>query len=96
MDTDSFTYQFLHNQLYQLTGSNVITVPIPQFVVASCVAVILPVGGSDSNIARFAMPYMTVANGSVTIRSRHPQEPSTDPSYGSQIQFRLMAMRYSN
>ncbi len=97
LDTDSFTYQVLHNQVYQLNGSNLFTVPIPGFVVATCVAAILPVSqpvGGD--LAVNAMPYMTVANGAVTIRSRNPSEPNSDPSFSSKISFRLLAMRYAN
>lgn len=94
MDTDSFTYQVLHNQVYQLTTNAVITVPVPGFSPATCVAAILPTRAATNDNASNAMPFQTVANGSIVIRSRHPNEPF--PEGGSLIQFRLLVMRYKN
>lgn len=96
MDTDSFTYQVLHNQLYTLNLGAVITVPISGFDPAKCVATILPTAPPtvSFNDARDAMPYMSVASGQVIVRSRNPSEPDT--TNGSQIPFRLLVMRYKN
>ena len=44
MDTDTFTYQVLHSQTYSLGSSQILTVPVPGFVPATCSAAILPVG----------------------------------------------------
>lgn len=96
MDTDVFTYQVLHSQSYTLTMGAVINVPVAGFDPASCSAVILPIGNVDSSrqYCYDAMPYVTVASGSVTIRSRNPSE--TDTGIGSRIPFRLLVMRYKN
>lgn len=96
MDTDSFTYQVLHNQLYTLTLGAVITVPVSGFDPAKCVATILPTAPPtlSFNHARDAMPYMSVSSGQIIVRSRNPSEPDT--SNGSQIPFRLLVMRYKN
>lgn len=94
MDTDSFTYQVLHNQVYKLSTNAVITVPVPGFSPANCVAAILPTQVSTGNYASNAMPYQTVANGTIVIRSRHPNEPFSEG--GSLIQFRLLVMRYKS
>lgn len=97
LDTDVFTYQVLHSQTYSLLANRVITVPVSGFVPASCSAVILPIGNVDSSrqYCYDAMPYVTVTNGSITIRSSNPSEP--DPNnIGSNISFRLLVMRYKN
>lgn len=94
MDTDSFTYQVLHNQVYQLTTNAVITVPVPGFSPANCVAAILPTQAPTGDYASNAMPYQTVENGTIVIQSRHPNEPF--PEGGSLIQFRLLVMRYKS
>lgn len=94
MDTDTFTYQVLHNQQYQLTLGAVITVPVSGFTTSSCVAVVLPTQAPDWEFAGNAMPYVSVADGVITVRSKHPLEPTVET--GSTIQFRLLAMRYKN
>lgn len=91
MDTDSFTYQVLHNQAYQLNGSNTITASVAGFTPATGVAVILPISTRDADFSSGSMPYMTVGNGTVTVRSRNPSEPG---SIGSSILFRLLVMRF--
>lgn len=96
MDTDSFTYQVLHNQLYTLNIGAIITIPITGFDPSKCVATILPTAPPRFNFndARDAMPYVSVASGKVVVRSRNPSEP--DISNGSNIPFRLLVMRYRN
>lgn len=96
LNTDTFTYQVIHNQLYKLTVDAVITIPIPEFSPGSCVASILPTQAAqyDFNFCLDAIPYMTVAEGQVVIRSRNPSEP--DSTNGSAIEFRLLVMRYKN
>ena len=96
LDTDTFTYQVIHNQVYQLTLRAVITVPIAGFTPASCVATILPITPPNTsfNYCTDAMPYMSVANGQVVVRSQNPMEPDTNN--GSTIQFRLLVMRFKN
>ena len=96
LDTDTFTYQVIHNQVYQLTLRAVITVPIAGFTSASCVATILPITPPNTafNYCTDAMPYMSVANGQVVVRSQNPMEP--DANNGSTIQFRLLVMRFKN
>lgn len=91
MDTDTFTYQVIHNATYQLTRDGSITIPIPAFKVANCVATVLPLGTSDGSPSS-ALPYQSVADGVVVVRSRNPSE--ADSGEGSAIQFRLLAMRY--
>lgn len=95
LDTTVFTYRILHNKVYKLSGSNSFTVSIPEFTTTTGVACILPIGAPSGNdYAREAMPYVAVSNGQVIVRSKNPSEPSSDPSFGSQIQFRLLVMRY--
>lgn len=95
MDTDSFTYQVIHNQTYKLSGRNaVVTVNIASFDPLKCVAVILPTSIATADVAREAMPYQFVAPGVIQIYSKHPREPDT--SINSQIEFRLLVMRYAN
>lgn len=95
MDTDSFTYQVIHNALYQLTMGAVITVTIAGFDPSKCSATILPTQPAANNYSVSAMPYQSVAMGSVTVRSKHPAQPASD-NYGSTIQFRLLVVRYKN
>lgn len=95
LDTDSFTYQVIHNQLYQLTMGAVITVPIVGFDPEKCCAVVLPTQPATNGNSTSAMPYQSVGVGVVTIRSKHPNQPSAD-SWGSTIQFRLLVMRHKN
>ena len=94
MDTDTFTYQVLHNQLYTLNLGAVITVPVSGFNPLTCVATILPTAPPTLtfNDARDAMPYMSVSTGQIVIRSLNPSEP--DSENGSRIPFRLLVMRY--
>ncbi|CAI8712652.1 PKD domain-containing protein [Pseudomonas sp. IT-P291] len=91
LDTGKFTYQVIHNQVYQLTGANTITVPITGFSPSNCAAVILPTTAPTGTFSSQAMPYESVVEGVVTIRSKNPSEPGT---VGSAIQFRLLVMRY--
>lgn len=91
LDTDAFTYQVMHSQLYTMTNGGSITVPIAGFTTDKCVAVMLPLGDVTMEIASQAMPYIFQFNGSVRIDSR--PEGSTD--LGSTISFRLLAMRYN-
>lgn len=93
MDTDSFTYQVLHNAVYTLTMGAVVTASIAGFDPAKCTAVILPTKAAPNNDCYSAMPFMSVGVGSVTVRSKHPNEPD---AIGSTIQFRLLVMRFSN
>lgn len=93
MDTDSFTYQVLHNTLYTLSGNPVITVNVPGFNPDTCSAVILPTQPAADNYCLSALPYQSVAPGVVTIRGKNPSESG---SILSTIQFRLLVMRYKN
>lgn len=92
LDTDSFTYQVMHSQLYTITSGGSITVPITGFTTDKCVAVMLPLGDVTFEIAQQAMPYIFQSNGSVRIDSR----PAGSTSNGSTISFRLLAMRFRN
>jgi hypothetical protein len=94
LDTDNFTYQVIHNQLYQLALGQVLTIPIAGFNPATCAAAILPTLPSSGDIMSNALPYESVSVGVVTIRSKHPSEPQ--PEVGSTMQFRLLVMRYAN
>ena len=96
LDTDTFTYQVIHNQVYQLTLRAVITVSIAGFSPANCVATILPITPPNTsyNSCYDAMPYMSVASGQVVVRSQNSMEPDTHN--GSAIQFRLLVMRFKN
>lgn len=93
LDTDSFTYQVIHNQLYTITDRGVITVPIAGFDPSTCCAAILPINAPTSNDVTQGMPYMYVNSGYVTIRS---QNVNGGNYRGSTISFRLLAMRYRN
>ena len=93
LDTDSFTYQVLHNQLYTITDRGVITVPVAGFDPSKCCAAILPTTAPSSNDVTQGMPFMYVNSGSITIRS---QNVNGGGYRGSTIQFRLLAMRYKN
>lgn len=93
MDTDSFTYQVLHNAVYTLTMGAVVTASIAGFDPATCTAVILPTQAAANNYCNSAMPFMSVGVGSVVVRSKHPNEPD---AIGSTIQFRLLVMRFKN
>ena len=94
LDTGTFTYQVLHSQTYALAKEQVITVQVPEFRTDNCSAAILPIGAPSGAYANDAMPYMTVSNGSITIRSKNPSEPGRDSV--SQLRFRLLVMRYKN
>lgn len=94
LDTGTFTYQVLHSQTYALTRAQVITVSVPEFRTDNCSAAILPIGAPSGAYASDAMPYMTVSNGSISIRSKNPSEPDNDSA--SQMRFRLLVMRYKN
>lgn len=94
MDTDSFTYQVLHNQLYQLSPRGVVVADVPGFDPDKCVATILPTSTYSGGYATEAMPYMLVSPGQVQVLSKHPREPET--YVYSVIEFRLLVMRYAN
>lgn len=93
LDTNNFTYQVIHNGLYQLTTNQVLTIPIAGFSPSNCAAAILPTTAASFENSANALPYETVGEGVVTIRSRNPSEPSS--SIGSAIEFRLLVMRYA-
>lgn len=95
MDTDSFTYQVLHNQQYQIYPGTITTVPISGFDPATCVASVLPVQPVSGNGNGQAMPYVSVGTGSVTIRGSNPSE-SDQNNVGSSLLIRLLVMRYKN
>lgn len=92
MDTDTFTYQVMHSQLYTITSGGSITVPITGFTTDKCVAVMLPLGDVTMEVASQAMPYIFQSAGSVRIDSR----PQGSTDLGSAISFRLLAMRFRN
>lgn len=92
LDTDNFTYQVMHSELYTMTNVWSITVPITGFTTDKCVAVMLPLGGVVYESAAEAMPYIFQSNGYVRIDSR----PEGSTSNGSMISFRLLAMRFRN
>jgi len=94
LDTGSFTYQVIHNGLYQLSVNQVLTIPIAGFSPSTCAAAILPTKAASAENSLNAMPYESVAEGVVTIRSRNPSE--ADTAIGSAIEFRLLVMRYKN
>lgn len=94
MDTDSFTYQVLHNQLYDLTVTSVVTVDIPSFNPANCTATILPTEPVTSTFEGDAMPYMLVSAGQVQVLGKHPRQPLNYRR--SYIKFRLLVMRFRN
>lgn len=99
MDTDSFTYQVIHNQLYRLGPQGnglVIVVPIPGFNPSTCVATLLPTQAAPNTYAVNAMPYMAVYSGGVTLRAIHPDQPSGLNEAVTAIQVRLLVMRYRN
>jgi hypothetical protein len=87
LDTGSFTYQVIHNGLYQLSVNQVLTIPIAGFSPSTTKA-------ASAENSLNAMPYESVAEGVVTIRSRNPSE--ADAAIGSAIEFRLLVMRYKN
>lgn len=93
MDTDSYTYQVLHNAVYTLAMGAVVTANIAGFNPATCTAVILPTQAAANNYCYSAMPFMSVGVGSVVVRSKHPNEPG---AIGSTIQFRLLVMGFKN
>lgn len=94
MDTDSFTYQVIHNSLYQLSLGGGININLPEFDPANCVAVILPTQAAPHDSCYSAMPFQAVSPGIITVRSDNPSE--RDKRIGSTIQFRLLVMRYRN
>jgi len=93
MDTDSFTYQVIHNGLYTASAST-ITIPIAGYSPSTCSAVLLPTAPAENNYITNAMPYMAVGAGYVQIMGKHPNE--TDASLYSRMQVRLLVMRYRN
>lgn len=93
LDTDSFTYQVIHNQLYTITNGGVLTITIAGFDPSKCCAAMLPTLAPSGTSVTEGMPYMYVNSGSVTVRS---QNVNGGGYTGSTIQFRLLAMRYRN
>jgi hypothetical protein len=95
MDTDSFTYQVIHNQQYQVYPGYINAISIPEFNPSNCVASLLPVQASPDNSNGQTMPYVSVSVGTVTIRGSNPSE--SDPiNTGSALLVRLLVMRYKN
>lgn len=94
MDTDSFTYQVLHNGLYQASAGGPITVYISGFSPSNCSAVILPTEPPANDYIYSALPYVSVGEGVVNVYGKHPAE--ADRSLGTTIKFRLLVMRYKN
>ena len=92
MDTDSFTYQVIYNQLHSVDGANSYTIQIPGFTTEKCVASLLPLGTVASESAWEAMPFIFQNEGSVLIRPR----PESSTSVGCKISFRLLVMRFKN
>lgn len=92
LDTDTFTYQVIHNQAYYISNGGSLSIPIAGFTTDKCVAVMLPFGDVIAEIAQQAMPYIFQSNGGVRIDSR----PSGSSDNGSSISFRLLAMRFRN
>ena len=78
LDTDTFTYQVIHNQQYTMTNGGSITVPIAGFTTDKCVAVMLPLGVATGDFASEAMPYIFQRAGSVLINSRPVGSTSKD------------------
>jgi len=93
LDTNNFTYQIIFSQTYKLTLGQVLTIPIAGFTVDKCSASILPLDAATSEDSYEALPYIRVVNGSITIRSIHPDDPYGN---GSLMRFRLLVMRYRN
>lgn len=93
MDTDSFTYQVIHNQTYDLATTPTVIVNIPTFNVSNCVSTILPITTAPNDFINYALPYTKVENGKITVLSKHPNETGPDRTT---IAFRLLVMRYKN
>lgn len=99
LDTDTFTYQVMYSAVINFEGSApnaVVTVQVPDFDPATCCAVLLPVGAptyTPWENQRNAMPFVSVASGSVTLRRRHPNETSIEND--TRIAVRLLVMRYA-
>ena len=97
MTTDDFTYQQLHNQVYDLKLAASYTVSVPGFDPSKCVATILPTDSATEaqlDEGSNALPYMTVSVGSIIIARANPSAPAS--SAVSLLRFRLLVMRYSN
>lgn len=95
MDTDSFTYQVIHSQTYTLADKATIVVSLPEFTPASCTAAILPIGppaeaGDPVGVTK-AAPYVRVSQGKIEIFAVNP---TSSASRKTQIEFRLLVMRY--
>ena len=93
MDTDSFTYQVLHNQLYTTPQGGVLNIPVQGFTPDKCSAVMLPVSAPPNDYVMSAMPFIYLGNGVITIRS---QNVNGGGYTGSGLQFRLLVMRLRN
>lgn len=93
LDTDNFTYQVIHNQLYTIADRGVLSINVPGFTKETCCATLLPTQPITSDNVREAMPFMHVSPNNITIRSQNVNGGSY---IGSTIQFRLLVMRYRN
>ena len=91
MDTDTFTYQVIHNQVYSFGPGVVYDVAIPEFSTRNCVAAMLPTGVSGPS-GYETMPYQTVREGFVRMSAYHPN--ATNMS--SKLEMSLLVMRYKN
>lgn len=99
MTTDDFTYQVMHNQVYQVgtSGQNPIVLNLPGFDPVKCSAVILPtdaISESAMDEAINALPYISLAVGVITISRQTPFGTANTGS--SLLRFRLLVMRHSN
>lgn len=90
MDTDTFTYQVIHNKTYQFGAGVVHGVTIPGFSPSTCVATLLPTGRVGGATGYDTMPFMFVGAGGVTIYAYHP----LNTAVYSRLEVRLLVMRY--
>lgn len=91
MDTDTFTYQVIHNEVYSMGPNVVHNISIPAFSQRNCVASLLPTGRASAQ-GYDTMPYQTVGEGVVRLSSYHPN----DTTVYSRLEVRLLVMRYKN
>lgn len=97
MTTDDFTYQVMHNQVYDLRVTAPLSISVPGFDPAKCSAVILPldaISETEMGFATNALPYTSLASGLITIRRQTPA--GTVNAGSSLLRFRLLVMRHSN
>lgn len=89
MDTDTFTYQVIHNKTYQFSSGVTHGVTIPGFSPSTCVAALLPTGRAGG-VGYDTMPFMYVGAGGVTMYAYHPLNTAVP----SRLEVRLIVMRY--